>query len=163
MDEDTLVSRIQGLAGFAGRAEAMRALRATVMALGESLEDDERAALGRHLPASLHAALDRCAYVGDLEIDDLFARVAHHEHVARGFAVEHAEVVCRALAERLPSDALARLRREVRPSVVALFDVSREPPSVPRTTSTSGTTLASGREGSRHPVSEARLDMSKRS
>jgi uncharacterized protein (DUF2267 family) len=156
MDDDQLLSRVRDLAGFTGRADAARAVRATVVALGERLQDDERAAFARALPPTLAQALDRAAYFGDFDRDELFARVARHENVEPGFAMEHAEVACRALGELLPEEALAHLRRQLGASIAELFAEPPSSPSLPRTTTTTGSTLATGREGSRHPLSEAR-------
>jgi uncharacterized protein (DUF2267 family) len=158
VDEQSLVSKVAELGGFAGRHEAMRAVRATVLAIGERLRDDERALLARDLPPSTHLALERCGYEGDFPLEQLYVRVARHEGVQLGFAVEHAKIVCRALGETLPGESLARLRREVGPAFAALFDRLPPIPTIPRSTSTAGSTLASGRDGSRHPLSESRYD-----
>ncbi|HEY2509327.1 MAG TPA: DUF2267 domain-containing protein, partial [Polyangiaceae bacterium] len=71
MVEENLISRVRELGGFDGRADALRALRATLLALGERLRDDERAVLSRELPAELSLALERCAYLGDLDREEL--------------------------------------------------------------------------------------------
>jgi uncharacterized protein (DUF2267 family) len=159
MREDALISRVTHLSGFPGRADAMRAIRATLVALGERLRDEERAALERELPASLRSLLNRAAYTGDFDRNELFARVARHGGLDRGCALEYAEVVCSALAMELPWESLTRLRRELGPSIASLL----VEPLARRTTATapsppSGSTLASGRPGSGHPLSEARLD-----
>jgi uncharacterized protein (DUF2267 family) len=158
MQESSLVSRVRERAGFAGHAEALRAIRAVVMAVGERLHDDEREALGRTLPESLAPALGRVAYAGDFDRDAFFSRVARHEAVAMCFGVEHAEVVCQALGALLPEEELIRLRRQLGASIGALFDAPEEIPTIARTTSTAGSTLSSGRPGSRHPISESRAD-----
>jgi uncharacterized protein (DUF2267 family) len=101
MDEEQLISRVRERGGFDGRADALRATRATLLALGERLRDDERRALARELPTELRPALERCAYLGDFDREELFARVALHANVSRGFAAELAEVACRALGELL--------------------------------------------------------------
>ena len=158
MLEGPFVARVRELGGFAGRAEAMRAIRATVMAIGERLHDDERAALGRDLPESTLHALERVAYAGDFDLDELYARVARHERVSTGFAVEHAQIVCRAIAEGLSEGALTHLRKVLGPSVASLLEVPEPIETLPRSAGAAGSTLASGREGSRHPISESRLD-----
>lgn len=158
MLEGPFVARVRELGGFAGRAEAMRAIRATVMAIGERLRDDERAAFERNLPPSTFAALERVAYLGDFDRDELYARVARHEAVSPGFALEHAQIVCRALAEALPEGALVHLRKELGTTIASLLEVPEPIETLPRSASTAGSTLASGREGSRHPLSESRLD-----
>jgi uncharacterized protein (DUF2267 family) len=158
MDEDQLVSRVQGLGGFQGRADAMRAIRATLLALGERLRDEERRRLARDVPAAAQSVLDRAAYAGDFDVDDLYVRVARHERVDPGFAVEHAGLVCQVLGELLPDEAMIRLRKELGGSIAALFEGRPPIETVPRSRTTAGSTLASGRDGSRHPISEARSD-----
>ena len=161
MDEEHLISRVRELGGFEGRADALRATRATLLALGERLQDDERAALTRELPTELRPALDRCAYRGDFDREELFARVALHANVARGFAAELAEVACRALGELLPNDPLVRLRKELGASIELLFDPPDPEVTIPRSPGR-GSTLASGHEGSRHPLSASRYDAAHR-
>jgi uncharacterized protein (DUF2267 family) len=158
MRHDLFISRVEELSGFAGRADVMRAIRATLVALGERLRDEERAALAREIPRSLRSLLDRAAYAGDFDRDELFARVARHGALDRGRALEYAEIVCEALATELPWDLLARLRRELGPSIASLLVEPERPPVVATASPPSGSTMASGRPGSRHPVSEARLD-----
>jgi uncharacterized protein (DUF2267 family) len=136
----------------------MRAIRATVMAIGERLHDDERAQLARDLPDSLQEAHGRVAYAGDFDRDAFFALVARHEAVSRGFGVEHAEVVCAALGELLPTEAVERLRRELGPAIARLFEAREEPESLERSAPAAGGTVATGRPGSRHPISEGRYD-----
>jgi uncharacterized protein (DUF2267 family) len=158
MQTQPLVSRIQDFGCFAGATDAKRALRATLVALAERLRDEERAALAKALPEEAALALERAAYFGDFDREELYARVARHEGVAPGLAVEHAQIVCRALAAELPHEVVLRLRREVGESIGTLLE-EREPiATVPRTTEGSSATLASGRTGSRHPLSEARYE-----
>jgi uncharacterized protein (DUF2267 family) len=159
MDEGILVGRVAELAGFHGRTDAARAIRATVIAIGERLRDDERAALGRALPGAFTTALERAAYAGDFEKSDLFARVARHGGVGPGFGAEHAQVVCQALGELLPAETLTRLRKELGPSIGELFLPPEPIPSIEREPSVTGSTLAAGRPGSRHPVSDAHVDL----
>jgi uncharacterized protein (DUF2267 family) len=158
MDEEIVVSHVRRLGGFAGSGEARRAIRATLTAIGERLLDDERAAFARELPSSLALVFERCAYDGDFDKDEFFGRVARHERVERGFGAEHAQVVCQALGEALGAEAMTRLRKELGPEIASLFDAQEPIESLPRTARSAGSTLASGREGSRHPMSEARPD-----
>ena len=159
MRDDVLISRVKQLSGLSDRADAMRAIRATLVALGERLRDEERDALARELPASLRGLLDRAAYAGDFDRDELFARVARHGGLDRGCALEYAEVVLGALAAELPWETLTRLRKELGPAIAPLLAEPEAPPVIAKGSSPrSGSTMASGRPGSRHPLSEARLD-----
>jgi hypothetical protein len=130
------------------------------MALGERLHDDERAALARELPSFVHA-FERVTHAGDFDAAELFARVARHEAVSPGFAVEHAELVCLTLGELLPGDLMTRLRRALGSSISALFDVQPAPEPMPRSGAAGGTTLATARPGSTHPLSESNPEASR--
>jgi uncharacterized protein (DUF2267 family) len=156
MIDETFPARVSELGGALSRGDALRAARAVLTAIGERLRDDERAMLARELPTGMREALDRAGYRGDFDRDELFARVARHAAVDRGFAIERAEVVCQALGEALPEEALVRLKKQLGASIASLFEPRAPIPTIPRTTETSGSTLASGREGGRHPMSEAR-------
>ncbi len=158
MLDQPFVMRVKELGGLAGPSEAMRAIRATLMAIGERLHDDERAALARELPSSTTTAIGRVAYAGDFDRDELYARVARHGGIERGFALEQTQIVCRALAEALPEAALTHLRKSLGPSIGSLLDVPEPMATLPRHASTTDSTLASGRDGSRHPLSESRFD-----
>jgi hypothetical protein len=86
------------------------------------------------------------------------ARVAGREHVRPGFAVEHTGVVCQALAEALSEAVLHRLHEDLPAPLGALF-TPREPVrrfEYVHLDSAHHSTLAEGRPGGRHPVSEAR-------
>jgi uncharacterized protein (DUF2267 family) len=156
MSRESFLGRVEELGALTGRAETLRAVRAVLVGLGERLRDDEREALARELPPDTLDALSRCAYRGDFGRDELFARVARHGGTDLGFAIERTEVVLRALAEALPGEALLRLRKQLGADIAALLDEPDPGALVPRWRSTAGGTLASGREGSRHPLSEAR-------
>ena len=158
MLESSLVERVRVRAGFAGRAETLRAVRATLMAIGERLSDDERALLAREVPGAFARALDRVAYLGDFDSEELYARVARHEAVGLGFAVEHAQIVCEVLGELMAAEPARRLRRALGVSIASLFDAHPEVPEIPRSVSAAGSTLATGRAGSGHPLSESRPD-----
>jgi uncharacterized protein (DUF2267 family) len=133
---DSFLGRVQDLGGFTGPAESLRAVRAVLIGLGERLRDEERKALARELPSSTLDALARCAYLGDFDREELFARVARHGGTDRGFAVERAEIVLRALAEKLPDEALRRLEKQVGPSIAALLELP-EPDATDRSVSES--------------------------
>ncbi len=136
MNEELFVSRVEQLGGFEGKAEAMRAIRATLVSLGERLQDDERSALSRALSPAFRALLERAAYAGDFDRDGLFARVARHGGLDRGRAVESAQMVCRALAASLAMEPLTRLTKELGPSIASLFAEPEPVSTLPRVSET---------------------------
>src|SRR5262245_11519660 len=110
MDLQSLVDRVQELAGFAAPAEAERATSMVVRTLGEALAPADARAFAAALPQKLRGEAVHAAFGADLDRATLFAHVASREHVARGFGVEHTQAVCHALAEQLDPHALAHLR-----------------------------------------------------
>lgn len=165
MLHEEFVARVQELAGFTNGDEADRAIRATLATLAERLVDTEMHALAIELPPPLAEALSRGVYGGDFDLSELYDRVSRREGVALPFGVEHAQVVCRVLAEALSHDALTRLHKELSPPLAELFCVPPRPP-LPEPVlhlppSEPGHTLADGRPGSRHPLSESRSSESR--
>jgi uncharacterized protein (DUF2267 family) len=153
MSHDELIEEVAAHAGVS-RTEGARAIAALLATLAERLSAAESAALADALPDTLAAPLHSGCYEGTFDRDELIARVARREGVGLTFALEHAQSVGRVLAEALPPSLLERLRRALPPDIAALLappPVEAEPP--PRTPY--GHTLADGRPGSRHPLSEA--------
>ncbi len=158
MTFDGLLERL-ARRGLPDRETAKRALRATLAVLGERLVDDEAAALAELLPAELAPAVDNVEYDADFGSADLYERVGRRELTAAGAAKEHAEMVLGALGDFLDDDLRTRLARAL-PRQVGEVLLGRpawdEPPphGMPARAETV-TTLAMGRIGSRHPLSEA--------
>ncbi len=153
MDWMELVSRVEGLAGIS-REDAVRALRAVTSSLVEALSTDEADALARELPQELRSLVRGRAMAVPLDRAAFLEHVAIRESVDLGFAIEHGECACRALAEQMSLELRARLQRNL-PRLESLFAVC-DTPSEPAPPPIHGSTLATGRPGSRHPLSESR-------
>jgi uncharacterized protein (DUF2267 family) len=149
---EELIGRVV-LHGGLTEEQAHATVVAVLGALRRQLGRTEAEALADELPADLAEPLRHGQYAGG----DATADVAAAEHVAHGVALEHVATVCRALAESLPEALTERLRRALPPATAALFAPS--PPATspePRPHATPHRdTLAQGRAGSRHPLSEA--------
>jgi uncharacterized protein (DUF2267 family) len=153
MEASDLFATVEAHAGI-DRHAAERAVRATLASVAEALSSDEADALSRELSPDLRPLVQRHALGLPLDRSAFFAEVAARESVEVGFAVEHAECVCSALAERMSPDLRERLQRHL-PLLASLFELRDETPAdIPPLVH--GSTLASGRPGSRHPLSEAR-------
>ncbi len=141
--------------GALAPADAARALAATLGALGEHLTEDERNRVAHALPVRIGEMLGLPRAGADPAT--FFERVALHEGTTAGFAREHAQTVGRVLAEDLPAEVVAHLLRSLPPPLHALLERSAEapPPEHPLAASERHHTLASGRAGSRHPLSES--------
>jgi hypothetical protein len=91
--------------------------------------------------------------------EELRLRLERRLGVNRARAIELVEIVCQAIAARLDRDERAQLTNRLRDDLHAFFDL---PPSVAATATRepglarAGHTLADGRPGSRHPLSESR-------
>lgn len=158
MNIDSLLDAAMWRAGLADRASAILAAEATLEALGECLPAVDAHDLAAALPPALSGAVQRTGRHGAMTAEQLFERVSRQEEVRLGLAVEHAEAVCEALAEQLEPELRTRLQLHLPGQLAALFSPRRfenadPPPHQPG--SGRGHTLASGRPGSAHPLSEA--------
>lgn len=157
MTHAEFLAQVSERTGLPGPEEADRAARAVLGAVGERLSRQDLRVLAEDLPSRLTDMLRSGTPGQDFGLEELHARVAEREHVREGFAVEHTGTVCQVLAEALSSAALYRLRENLPAPLAALFSprgplerferVHLEPDR---------RTLADGRPGSRHPVSESR-------
>ena len=86
---------------------------------------------------------------------EFYARVAAVDHVPLPMAIEHAQVICRALGEVMSRASRSRLARHL-PSIGLLFEPPEpsEPP-VHAVAPPAQHDLAEGAPGSRHPLADA--------
>jgi uncharacterized protein (DUF2267 family) len=144
--------------GVESTEAADRAVRATLQAVGERLVASDAQALQEALPAPLAGFVASARRHGEGDLTQLYAEVEAQEPVRAGAAVEHAKVVCEVLTETLDGDMRTRLRARLPDDWAALFTV-RERASAPAGGAGQplghGHTLADGRQGSDHPLSEA--------
>ena len=149
--------------GLPDRDIADRALWATLSVLGQRFTDDEALALSAVLEEDLARAVEQSECDNpNFGAGELYERVRKQECTSPGSAREHVDIVVRALGEALDHDLRTRLARAL-PERVArclLPAESTEPPVIEhRPSSAPLETLASGRPGSRHPLSEASPDV----
>ena len=138
---------------------ARRAARATLVVLGERLVDDEAMALTEVLPVELAQSIENSEYDSDFTTEELFERVRRRDGTTPARARENAEIVLTAVGECLPRDLRRRIARGLPEQAAELLLGGRElgepPPHQVGSPSPRRATLASGRPGSTHPVSEA--------
>jgi uncharacterized protein (DUF2267 family) len=164
MRYEDFVERVMQLGGFTRREEAVRAVGATLAVLRARLIDEDVEAMAAGLPALIARLLRYGEYEGEFGREEFFDRVRRREGVMLGYAREHAEVVCRVLAEAVAQASLKRLRKHLPDDLATLFEEPAPPAPAPSRErirrGNSGTTrrrtLAEGRAGSEHPVSESR-------
>jgi len=153
-----LLREVVRLGGFATPQEALVAIRATVTTLGELLLPEDLGPVAAALPDGLAPLLRKRKLPGTFDVAEFIDRVRRRERVSLGFAREHAQVVCRALGEVLSEDACRKLDRALPDSIAALL--RPPPPDAPAPGHHLGQkpgrhTLASGKPGSEHPISES--------
>jgi uncharacterized protein (DUF2267 family) len=141
-----------------------RITRVTLRSLADQLTHNETDWLKDELPGPLASALDRGRPVDVLTSrtpvppsrEALFTSVATAEAIDMGLAIEHTEIVCRALAELLPHELIQVLRKHL-PPLSELFEIP--PPmgvgSGPSPGAEIDSYLSGGRPGSRHPIASA--------
>jgi uncharacterized protein (DUF2267 family) len=151
-----LLTRLHELGPFSDDGEALRALHVTLEIIGQGLTDDERRAVAASLPTECARVLLGARAGSCRNTTELFHGVRTREKTTLSRAVEHTEIVCRALGEVLSPTARTRLRRAV-PDIAALFERPDETggplPLVPSLGTPND--LAEGRPGGSHPLSSA--------
>ncbi|AKJ06096.1 DUF2267 domain-containing protein [Archangium gephyra] len=157
MTHDELLSHVAEHAGLPGREEAERTVGAVLSVLGERLSWPVVQALAEDLPAPLATRLRDVSPHQDFNLAELHARVAGRTRVPLGQAVEHTGLVCQFLAETLSPGTLHRLREALPGPMSALFTPRGPVEGFEYVHLEPGRgTLAEGRPGSHHPLSEAR-------
>lgn len=141
--------------------EGRRAIAAVLPVLSRQLTSHLRARVTGHLIEPWSQMFKGPEEREALSVDGFVQRVAQREGVPPGFGLEHAQAVCQALIECLPTN----LRRDLRDGMPRevwdrICQPAKRDGAGPRTTGqgrpASNGTLASGRAGSQRPLSEAR-------
>jgi uncharacterized protein (DUF2267 family) len=154
-----LLEQIIRHGGAANVGAAAAALKATLATLGDRLPDNERNLLAGALPQRVAKVLHAHRYGGPFDIVELYDRVARREGVPLGAAREHVQVVCRVLGEVLPEHVVSAVQAVIPSAFAELFTsppAGHPPPHHARIQAPALSTLASGKPGSLHPLSESR-------
>jgi uncharacterized protein (DUF2267 family) len=160
MTYESFMGEVSWRSGVDSRQRIERAIQATLEIVGERMNARDAQQLADQLPAPLGEHLRKAPSHRAFGVEELFEHVKDQEPSRRlGIAVEHAKVVCQVLAEALDFDGQQLLRSRLPPEWADLFS-PREPghdrEEWPRGPAPGhGHTLASGRPGSRRPLSEA--------
>ena len=157
MTEEDVLTRLQERAPFATQAEARSALHAVLAALRSGLQDAEARALAEDLGQAWTEPLLRGGYQGELTCEELYRLTAFQGDRRLSIATEHTQIVCGVLGELLSEYGRQRLGASL-PQLAILFERSVPPESPPasvRRGASSEQTLASGKPGSKRPLSDA--------
>lgn len=158
VDEEDLLSRVKEVLAVSYE-EAGRITTLTLRALAEALEEEDAREIIAELSGDLAQHFRIVERPQPIPLDRFYSQVAERLEMQKGRAIEAVQSVCAALAERLSPPLVQRLQRL--PDYGALF-VLRSIPEVPRQAEViraphmPRNTLAEGRPGSVHPLSEAR-------
>ena len=153
----TLLDDVRSRTGL-DRATIASAVRVAVEVLAPSLDERARQDLLAVVPDAIDAPIPPIERA--VPIEELQARIRRELGASRGRAVELAEVIGQAIFARVSHETRARAGALLHPSMRELLAVppSEAAPaaeeSAPRQPGT-GRSLATGRPGSAHPVSEA--------
>lgn len=173
-DEDALsiVARVREALGMLSDDDTACAIDAVLDALGGAMTREEAGAVARHLPTRLATILSVASERERPEgsVSDVVSSVASREGLTASAAYETVKVTCEVLAGYLPEDVVDRIQQDLPAELGALFVHPHgewcvpEPPLavVPAQAVAPPRTLASGRPGSAHPLSESRPERAHR-
>ena len=119
--------------GFDDAADAERALRATLAALGERLTFDEARRLALALPGDATLFWQESSYDSDFDAAELYERVRRREGISLGRARERAQTILEVLGSVLPDEARLLLLRKLPAELAVLLEPRAEsaPPAHP--------------------------------
>src|SRR5689334_16721453 len=150
MSADTFLAHIVGHAGVSIE-HAERVARVVLPGLGSYLSAATRQLVADELPGRFGVALHDVSGVAVPLEEQLL-----EPGITAGRAHELVASVCRVLAEQLSTDALAALRAAVPVSLAEWLATPGQTLATRPAESRRTATLATGRPGSRHPISESR-------
>jgi uncharacterized protein (DUF2267 family) len=157
-ENENLLSRVKETLAVSYE-EARRITAETLRALAEALEEEDAREIAGVLSGDLAQHFRIVERQRPMPLDRFYSQVAERLEMQKGRAIETAQSVCAALAERLSPPLVQRLQQL--PDYGDLF-VLRSFPEAPRQADVIRAphaprhTLAEGRPGSAHPLSEAR-------
>jgi uncharacterized protein (DUF2267 family) len=155
--EAHFIERVRELTGLEDDASAQRAASAVTSVLFEQLSPHDRAWLATQLP--LHLTETPGPMRPAEGARDFYERIARREGAELGFAVEHAQAICRALDEQLGDEAQLRMTKLLPVELVELFEARAEEHAARSAAHgqahAARRTLSEGRPTSRRPLSEA--------
>lgn len=141
--------------GMKERAEAERACRATLHALGHHLARVERDSIAGELPEPLARELRGEGFAGQVPVEVLLEEVGSEEpDVEPAVALEHARTVCAVLGEAVGGEAKTRLAK-LPPEIADLFEAPEAPPASRFRHTERERPLAAARASTDRPISES--------
>jgi uncharacterized protein (DUF2267 family) len=155
LDDEGLVDEVQSRAGLPDRRAASRTLAGVLEVLGEVLAASEAETVAEALPHRCGSILRGSRPRGARGVNELYEHVAQETGTPFGLARESARVACQVIARALDGERGAFLRERLPAEWSSLFAAPEQSPIAEGAVSGRGRTLATGRPGSTHPLSEA--------
>ncbi len=121
MQYDQFVGQVQHRARLGSTEEAVAAIRATLLTLGERLYGGEAHNLASQLPFELGRYLEEGVLSEDFGIDEFFTRVSLQEGVDIPKATFHARAVTEVLSEAVSPGLMEKVRDQFPPEYKQLF------------------------------------------
>lgn len=159
MNDLQVLERLESLTGLTTQGAMRRAVNMAARGLGAKISGELVHQLARGMPPVLATSLQVGVSEPPLELDGLYARVSEASGLRFGVALELTQTTFAVIAELGNPEAVERARASLPDEWSALL----QPPSPTRTQDRppppaeldpgTGHTLATGRPGSRHPVS----------
>lgn len=168
VDREEFLHEIQRRSGLDDPSRAEVAAGATLAVLAAALDAPDATRLASELPAFAERIRSAAGSPEPIDREALFERVAVRMGARRALAIESAEVVLQVVAASVSSELLVRMRKNLAPDVAALLTlpVETSPPERGFRPASERParrdTLASGRMGSEHPLSESAPDRAQR-
>jgi uncharacterized protein (DUF2267 family) len=143
VERDAFLREVMLRGGIVNRSNAEAAVCAVLGALAAHLSLADARRVGSGLPADLSVALERLGHWTPQHPRTLYVWIAAFEDASVRRAAEHAQVVCRVLAESVDAERRALLGHRLPSDWAALF-ASREEPPLHADPSGSGAATAAG-------------------
>lgn len=157
MDDQTFEQRFLLHVDPLSADEAWAALDAALGVLGEALDGHAARTVADALPGRLAVILARGKGPQDLSLVDVDRHLTRALGLPEGRAREHAQVVLAAFSHVIEPTVLGRLKRELGEPLDSLLAAPPHHEDAPPPAGHEHT-LAAGRPGGGHPLSEARPD-----
>lgn len=155
-----IVDKVTRYAGLDDQAAARSLIDDVLELLGHVLSPSASHRLAEQLPGELQWPLLALSQTWAIPADSVFRSLARRRKLSLGLAVEHAEVVCRAVASSVDDATVEAVRAELPKEMRRSFVPLEEAPPLEQRLHYRGDgsrrqTIADGRPGGSEPLSEA--------
>jgi uncharacterized protein (DUF2267 family) len=122
MEFDQFVGKVQQKARLSSGGEAVQAIRATLVTLGERLPGGAAENLAAQLPREIGFYLTKPDTSDSFDLDEFLTRVAEKEAIDKPDSVYHARAVIEVLQEAVAPQALNKVKSNLPDDFNPLFE-----------------------------------------